>query len=274
MGLLQVDEDKCLRDGICAAACPRRIIELEGEGGVPTVAPENEADCMACGHCVAVCPYGAVSVTGLPVEACPEVDDSLRLSEEQVVHLLRSRRSIRVYWEREVERETMQHLIEIARYAPTASNSQTVHWTVLTGREQLRRLSEITIGWMRNFLETQPESPAATRFRPYVTAWDDGYDGILRNAPNLVIASAPKESSNGLVDCTIALTYLELAALPLGLGTCWAGLLQAALLHQPGAHQAAGLPKGHTAHYPMMLGYPKFTYRRLPERKEPSINWR
>jgi hypothetical protein len=26
-------------------------------------------------------------------------------------------------------------------------------------------------------------------------------------------------------------------------------------------------------HYPMMLGYPKFKYHRLPERKPPKIAW-
>ena len=107
-----------------------------------------------------------------------------------------------------------------------------------------------------------------------MTGWDGGYDSILRNAPTLVAASAPKEASNGLVDCTIALTTLELAALPLGLGTCWAGLLQAALLNAPGAREALGLPAGHTAHYPMMIGYPKFAYHRLPERRAPPITWR
>ena len=51
MGLLTVDETKCRQDGICAAECPRRIIEMEGEGGFPTVAAEREAFCMRCGHC-------------------------------------------------------------------------------------------------------------------------------------------------------------------------------------------------------------------------------
>jgi hypothetical protein len=26
-------------------------------------------------------------------------------------------------------------------------------------------------------------------------------------------------------------------------------------------------------HYPMMLGYPKFEYQRLPQRRTPRINW-
>ncbi|MDF1552037.1 MAG: nitroreductase family protein [Deferrisomatales bacterium] len=274
MGWLTVDEASCRQDGICVAECPRRIIAME-QGGFPLVATERERFCMHCGHCVAVCPHGAVSVAEFPREACPVIDDTPGLGWEPVVQFLRSRRSIRVYGEREVERPTLQKLIETARYAPTASNSQTVHWTVVSGREKLTQLSELTIDWMRGVVAAQPATAAAaSMFRPLVTAWDGGTDPILRNAPILVVASAPKEASNGLVDCTIALTTLELAALPLSLGTCWAGLLQAALLNAAGAREAVGLPTGHTAHYPMMVGYPKFAYHRLPERQEPSITWK
>lgn len=273
MGLLTVDETRCRQDGICVAECPRRIIAME-EGGFPTVTPEREVFCMHCGHCVAVCPHGAVGVAGVPLEACPEIDKTLGLGWEPVVQFLRSRRSIRVYREREVERPTLQKLIETARYAPTASNSQAIHWTVVSGREKLARFSALTIEWMRGVIAAQPASAPAGMFRPLVTAWDGGYDSILRNAPTLVLASAPPEASNGLVDCTIALTYLELAALPLGLGTCWAGLLQAALLNAAGAREAVGLPPGHTAHYPMMIGYPTFPYHRLPERRAPPIVWK
>ena len=44
-----------------------------------------------------------------------------------------------------------------------------------------------------------------------ITAWDAGYDAILRNAPVLVVACSPKEASNGMVDLTLALSYLDLA---------------------------------------------------------------
>ena len=101
-----------------------------------------------------------------------------------------------------------------------------------------------------------------------------GYDGILRTARTLIIPSAPKENANGLVDLSIALAYLELAALTLGAGTCWAGLLRAAMLATPDLVESMGLPVGHTWFYPMMIGYPKFKYHRLPMRKAPVIHWK
>jgi nitroreductase/NAD-dependent dihydropyrimidine dehydrogenase PreA subunit len=274
MEFMKVDKTKCKQDGICAAECPRRLISLEGGDGFPAVAPENEYFCMNCGHCVAVCPHGAMSLAKMPIETCPQIQKDLMPSWVQTRHFLRSRRSARVYEDKEVDRQTIQQLIVTARYAPTASNSQTIHWTVITGRARLSELSRMAIEWMRGVIADQPESPIAAYFIPMVTGWDKGYDSILRTAPNLVIASAPKEASNGLVDCTIALTYLELAALAMGLGTCWAGLLQAAMLNSPALPEKIGLPEGHTAHYPMMLGYPKLKYYRLPERNQPPIHWK
>ena len=274
MGLVTVDQDKCQQDGICAAECPRRIITIEGEEGYPVIASDKEAFCMVCGHCVAVCPHGAMSIAGVATQDCPEIDRDLGLSWEQAEQFLRSRRSIRVYKDKAVEREVMQKLIETARYAPTASNAQNLQWLVINGREQLSVYSEQTIQWMRRVIQAQPDSPPATYFRPVVAGWDAGYDGILRNAPSLLIASAPSANLNGLVDASIALSYLELAALPMGLGTCWAGLLRGAMLNTPGMPEDMGLPQDHTWYYPMMIGYPKFKYHRLPERKPPVIAWK
>ena len=80
MTFLTIDENKCKQDGICAAECPRQIITQEDEASFPQVAEADEAYCMACGHCVAVCPHGALSVTGVDIEDCPEIKKNLILS--------------------------------------------------------------------------------------------------------------------------------------------------------------------------------------------------
>jgi len=274
MAFLTIDETKCKQDGICAAECPRGIITGGDSGSFPQVAEAAEAYCMTCGHCVAVCPHGAASVAGVDVEDCPPVNKEWGLSFEQAEQFLRSRRSIRLFEDRSIDRKTLEQLIATARYAPTASNAQNLQWTVIEGRDNLAPLSQATISWMERVIDAQPGSPAADYFRPIVARWSEGYDGILRTARTLIVPSAPKENANGLVDLSIALSYLELAALPLGVGTCWAGLLRAAMLATPGLVQSMGIPGGHTWYYPMMIGYPKLKYHRLPERKAPVIHWR
>ena len=73
---------------------------------------------------------------------------------------------------------------------------------------------------------------------------------------------------------TIALSYLDLAASSFGLGTCWAGYFHAAATMWPPMRNAVDLPERHTCFGAMMIGYPKYTYHRLPLRNEPRITWR
>jgi len=272
-GLLKADKEKCKKDGICAAECPMAIIEMNHGEGYPRLIPGAEPVCLRCGHCIAVCPHGALQHASIPMERCPTIIKDLAINREEAVQFLRSRRSVRIFREKPVEKEKVAELIEIARYAPTAGNRQMVNWLVITDRDKIHQLAELTVGWIRFILEKGPEAARAPYFPAMVKAWDKGFDRILRNAPVLLVAHAPKEALNGMVDLTLALSYLELAAPTMGLGTCWAGLLQGALLSRPQIKEALGLPENHPHHYPMMLGYNKLRYYRLPERKPPKIVW-
>jgi nitroreductase/ferredoxin len=273
MGLLKIDESACDKDELCVVDCPAGIIHLP-QDGYPEIDPSDEASCLICGHCVAVCPHGALSHDRVPIEDSPVIEKKLAISQEQAIQFLRSRRSIRSFEDRPVQKEKIERLIRIARYAPTGSNSQLVEWLVLRDKSRIDHIAGLTIDWVRQRLN---ENPGLSATIPYllrvVKTWDRGEDSVLRNAPVLVVASAPKEARNGLVDLTLALSYLDLMAPAMGLGTCWAGLLQGALLASPSIKEAVGIPSGHPHHYPMMLGYPKIQHYRLPERKAPKITF-
>jgi len=209
----------------------------------------------------------------VPIDKSPLIEKELEISEEQAGQFLRSRRSIRFFKKQPVEKEKIQRLIEIARYAPTGGNRQLVEWVVFRDPDKIKEISEQTVEWMRRVLEKAPES-VPPYFPLVISAWDMGYNSVLWSAPALVVASAPEEAGTGLVDVTLALSYLELAAPKLGLGTCWAGLVDGALQKSTSVKEAVGLPEGHPHHYPMMVGYPKPKYSRLPERKTPKITWK
>lgn len=55
-------------------------------------------------------------------------------------------------------------------------------------------------------------------------ALETGRDNLFRGAPHLLIASSPKTAPSPEADCFIALTYFELLAASMGLGTVWSGL--------------------------------------------------
>ena len=274
MSLITVDSEKCKRDSICVRECPTAIIKLKDKESLPQIVKGGETFCLRCGHCVAVCPHGALDHADVPLETCPPLDKALAVTPQQVVQFLRSRRSVRFFKDRAVEPEVMRDVIATARYAPTGSNTQLVEYTVFTDKEKIHQLAGLTVDWMKHMQEKFPGEPTAAYMPMIIAAWKMGFDSVLRGAPGLIVASAPKEHRNGLVDVTIALTYLEFAAMAQGLGTCWAGLLQGALLSWEPLKEAVGLPDRHVHHYPMMIGYARPKYYRLPERKQPRIHFK
>lgn len=273
MSLLVINQEKCRQDGLCAADCPMGIIRFEGKGHFPEILPENEPMCIRCGHCVAVCPHGALDHAEVPLVACPEIDTSLTISPSQAEQLLRSRRSVRQFKDQPVEKVTLQRLIETARYAPTASNSQLIEWLIINDRQRLQAIANQVIDWMRALLQ-DPKATTMPYYPVLVKAWDAGIDSVLRSAPCLVTAMAPGPASVRMIDLTLALSYLELAAPQYGLGTCWAGLLQGALLANPALKEVVDIPQDYPFHFPLMIGYSKVRYYRLPERQPPKIHWR
>ncbi len=274
MGFLIIDESKCKKDGICVNECPVAIISQKDKESFPELVPGGEQVCLVCGHCVAVCPHGALSLEKIPLETCQPIDKEMVINEEQAVQFLRSRRSVRFFKDKPVEKETLEHLIDIARYAPTGGNSQLVEWTVFNDKEKIHDIAGLTVDGMKYMLENDPQADVPPYFPLIIAAWDFGMDVVLRDAPALVIASAPAAAVGGMADVSLALSYLELAAQTKGIGTCWAGIIHMGLQSWQPLIEAVGLPEGHVHQYAMMLGYAKPKYYRLPERKMPKIHWK
>ena len=274
MSLFTIDQKKCQRDGLCVAECPARLIKIIGEEGFPTPIDGAEDLCINCGHCVSICPHEALSLKTISSEDCLPVRKELLLSPEHCEHFLRSRRSIRGYKEKRVPRDLLRKLIEIARYAPTGHNTLSVQWLVIENPTELRRLGGLVVDWMRSLLAERAEFALSMHMDRVVDSWDKGIDRILRSAPHLVVAHGLSAMPASQSSFFIALTYLELAAPSLGLGTCWAGYFTAAANFYPPLQEALALPQGQLPYGAVMVGYPKHRYQRMPPRNKPEISWR
>jgi nitroreductase/NAD-dependent dihydropyrimidine dehydrogenase PreA subunit len=271
---LKVDREKCDSCGICALECPARIIDLVGQERRPAWVENGEERCIVCGHCVAVCPLAAIGLDSMKPEDCVAVRRSLLPSADQAEHLMKSRRSIRVYKEQPVPRETLERLIDIARYAPSGHNSQPVRWLAIQDSREVRRLAGVVADWMRMSISGNPRLAELLHFDFLVADWDRGIDRIMRGAPHAILAHAPADHPTAPQAATIALTYLEVAAHALDLGACWAGFLQACATFHPPMKGALGLPDGHVSLGAMMIGYPEHRFARIPVRKEAETIWR
>ncbi|MBP1763589.1 MAG: nitroreductase [Firmicutes bacterium] len=254
MELIQVEQEKCVRCGICAAVCPRVIIKVGAEG------PEcmDPDSCIACGHCVSVCPYSALNNIRAPLTGQTSVESFRGIDGDAIYQFLRSRRSIRCYKTTPVPREQLLRLMDIARFAPTGGNSQGISYLAIEDPETLRKITDQTINWIEEH-KIYPSYVAAYR--------SDGKDVILRNAPCLVVAFSSKDFTRGRENTHFSLAYVELYASAIGLGSCWAGIFEACASsgYRP-LLELLNLPEDKVVTGAIMVGYPEYRYYRLVDR--------
>lgn len=272
MSLFSVDPEKCKRDGICIAACPASLVR-EGEDGLPIPLEGRERHCIVCGHCAAVCPSGALSHSLIPGESLIRIEKDLGVTPEQLKQFFLSRRSIRAYKDKDLPRETIAGLIGIASHAPSGHNLQPVEWIVLDGRAQVEEMLKIVVEWMESEVKAKSGLAKILSLAGAVRAYKRGKDVICRGAPHVVCAHVPTDAGiTPFYDGIIALAHLDLAAHGMGLGACWAGYLGFAA-KAPGVKEFLGLPENREPAYFLLLGEPRFRYRMIPPRKDPSIEW-
>ncbi len=98
-------------------------------------------------------------------------------------------------------------------------------------------------------------------------------DAITRNAQAMLLFHANKQSDNYDTDIYIALAYALLKAHALGLGATAIDLIPPAIERTPVLKQIFKIPKENEVVASMILGYPKFKYKRAIQRQLKSITW-
>lgn len=110
---------------------------------------------------------------------------------------IRSRRSIRSYRAQDVPDDLIRMLIDAARHAPSAHDSQPWKFIVVRDRETRERLSKT-----------------------------HRYSKLLKRAPVVIVALGDERLSPAhfVEDCSASIENLLIAAYALGLGACWVGV--------------------------------------------------
>jgi nitroreductase/ferredoxin len=265
MELITVHQEKCTKCGICVKECPSFVLKM-GDQGPEAVSPDS---CIACGHCTAVCPNAALDNHKSILDQQRTIKEFPVLDSETAELFLRSRRSIRTYKQKTVPREELLKLVEVARLAPTGSNSQGVSYIIVEDKETVKKAVEITIEW----LEGSPEWAKALSL--FVREYRErGVDSILRGAPHLILATTDKDFRQGRENSILSLAYLELFVPSLGLGSCWAGIFElcACSGYEPMA-KLFKIPDCKKITGAVMVGYPQYRYQRLPERNPLEVTF-
>jgi len=281
MNITRID-NKCSRCMLCVRDCVSGVWRLVD--GAPE--PVEPSLCNLCSHCVAVCPRGAIIHDGLDLARVSALDKK-KVSAESYRETVLGRRSVRNFRDREVPRNVIERIIDLARYSPTASNEQSVGYIVVTDRELIRKTANKIYSFALRLYEKTRKGPIGAIARAtglsenrYLKVMEyikgqvpAGRDFILHNAPALILVHTPKRGSFMCDNCSLAAANIINYAHSLGLGTCIIGFLTIALRFSKSLRSSLGVPAGRRVHACIVLGYPAYTHPKTVSRKEPDVKW-
>lgn len=137
-----------------------------------------------------------------------------------------SRKSVRTFEKKELEKEKLVKCLEAARLAPSWANKQCWHFVVVAGSKEVAELGLVP---------------------PHI-----------KNAPALIVACGDPDKSGDidgkpyyLVDVAIAVEHIVLQAVELGLGTVWVGAFREDDVRRP-----LGIPRNIRVVALLPVGYP------------------
>lgn len=290
---VMIDEKLCSRCGLCAQVCPNKIPTRESSQRT-TIRPDRAPLCFRCGQCMAACPTTAIRVEGLSYErdffALPEG----RSGAEPFYELVRSRRAVRNFADREVPHELLERVVEAIASAPPGFPPSKLDLLVVGDREKMRAALPPMIdfyasllGALRNpfarlairrsvgkrRLKTMDEHLAPLLRARMPGLRDGSEDTLLRGAPAMILLLADREGEDAAADAYIAATYAMLAAHALGLGGSIMDVIPPAIERSAELRRLFGLEPQQQVLASVILGFPKYRYLRGIRRAPKSVTW-
>ncbi len=294
-GEINLNESKCNGCGLCAEVCKDfnfRIVNSKA-----TLIPEPLFGCVACGHCMAICPTGAIEIHGRTLSP----DDLFNLpnresaaSYDQVQNLLKSRRSIREFKDKPVDKEIVEKIINASMTAPMGIPPSDVHLLVLGSKVKVRTFSEdfcallesmkwFVSDWfitlMRPFWGKSNDEMFRTFIKPifqiYVGSMNKGIDLVTYDAPLAIYFYGSPYTDPA--DPLIAATYAMIAGESLGLGTCMIGGIHPFIQYGKKAkrfREKNGIKFKSREGLFVLFGYPKVKYLKGIKRSFASVEIR
>lgn len=257
-----VDTSRCIRCGFCTDDCMNHAIEPDPATGFPRIAPDGGAErCMHCRHCLMICPVAAVSVDGVKPEDCAPCG-KLPVPEE-LLNLVRSRRSYRHYLRKNVDPALLKRLLDAMRYVPTGVNRRGLAFSVIDDFAVMDAYREKVYADLTAFFRQRSVPEKALRFEKICRQRQAGEDPVFRSAPHLLVVSVAEDSPCTEADPLIALSYFELLAQANGIATVWFGRIMSLYrMVLPDIFKPFRIPEGYRPAYAMLFGESALFYPR------------
>jgi nitroreductase len=131
----------------------------------------------------------------------------------EVLETIMNRRSVRKYLPEQIKDEELNLILEAGKYAPSARNDQSWHFTVIQNQELINYLSDEAKKSMRLSNEDW-----------LINIGNSKRYHVFHHAPTVIIVSGMNDATEPLIDCSAAVENMLLAAESMGMGSCWIGL--------------------------------------------------
>lgn len=261
---ITVDENKCIHCGMCVRDCIVQCIQFDAKK-IPRYVEGGDKICVACQHCMAICPKGALSFGGKnPADS----DAAGYGNSEDLLRLIKSRRSFRFFQKQDIPPEKLSKIADMLAFPPKGGNVDSLHFSIVGTAEKMRAIEKLTY-------ETIAAIPQGSPVIEFCRDnYNKGIDFIYRGAPSLVAVSVNKAKAiPGCenADPIIALSYLELYAQSLGLGTLWTDAALSVLNELPEVKAMLEIPADYELNYVMLLGVPAIKYKRTVQREPANV---
>jgi nitroreductase len=173
--------------------------------------------------------------------------------------LLKNRRSIRNYKNKEISAELMNEILNDTCQAPSSMNRQPWEFIIIKDKTLMEKISTESKNNLLSEIKSDPNSE--------IKKYEDSLKGpfnVFYNAPCLVMIVTKQNYWHCSCDCGLVAAYFMFAATARGLGTCWIGLGEN--IQDPDIKKEIGLPEGYRVVSAIIVGYPEEVHP-FPDRK-------
>jgi len=283
-----IDKSLCKKCGICTEICPNKII---GQNGSMHFIQEREHLCLQCGQCMAVCPSKAIHVKDFTYEKDFTEFASDKLDYNGFMKTLSSRRSVRTFKNKPVDEKLLDEIVDSVSYTPYGAAPEKMEISIINKRETIETALPLISDFFQK-LEKMIENPIKSlvlktiagkeNFRTiknhlYPIAKSGNYnlvnwDGITRGAPSIITIHAAKNAEAHSNNGVIYATYIMLAAHAIGLGATMVECVPQAINRDKKLKEIFQIPKENEAVMSVIIGHPKYKYKRGIKRKKHKIH--
>lgn len=282
--MIDINYNTCINCKACVKICPVSIF-FEKDG---SIALRYKDSCIVCGHCVGVCPTSSVEHSDFPASKVHKIDRAELPSPDQLMLLIKSRRSNRAMSKNPVPEDKLRMILEAAHRAPTAENSQLIGFTVVTGAEKIRSISRFTIDTFSRVQKILANPFVKPVLKPFMRpvfkmipvferlkkSFEKGNDGIMRKSTAVIFITSSKKNRFAAADANLAYQNASLMAESLGVAQFYMGFVMAAVNTGDEEKLRKMLGIDGYIYAAMALGMPEVKFQNYIDRKDIEVSFR